>query len=209
LTLFQISSDCHLINCKGFHLGSNFIILCRDLAPPEYPSFDIQATMASSQSVGVSQSTLALKSTPTGKIQTTSSQPKVEYVKPDLVKLISVHDFEEVAKATYSAKAYAFYSSAATDLITHHANSEFYRKIMIRPQVMRNVKNVSIKRSILGCDSSAPFFVSPAAMASLAHPDGEMAIARGCGAEGIIQIVNPHSNCKSFLKKGCPNHSQV
>lgn len=64
---------------------------------------------------------------------------------------------------------------------------------MLRPRVMRNVAEVNTRRSILGCSSSAPFFVSPAAMARLAHPDGELALARGCANEGLIQVVSfPH-----------------
>jgi L-lactate dehydrogenase (cytochrome) len=123
----------------------------------------------------------------------TSTRPATTlepYTKPELHKLISAHDFEEVAKHTFTTKAFAFYSSAATDLVTHGWNSDFYRKIMIRPRVLRNVKNVQIKRKILGCDSEAPFFVSPAAMARLAHPDGECSLAKGCAGEGIIQIVS-------------------
>jgi L-lactate dehydrogenase (cytochrome) len=51
------------------------------------------------------------------------------------------------------------------------------------------VKKSAMKRSILGFKTNAPFFVSPAAMARLAHPDGELAIARGCAKEGLIQCV--------------------
>lgn len=111
------------------------------------------------------------------------------YTKPLLQSLISTHDFEDVARHLFTKKAFAFYSSAATDLVTHNLNSSYYRQILLRPRVLRNVKEVSIKRRILGCESSAPFFVSPAAMARLAHPDGEMALARGCAGEGIIQVV--------------------
>ena len=64
---------------------------------------------------------------------------------------------------------------------------------MLRPRVMRNVKEANIKRSILGCSSDAPFFVSPTAMAKLAHEDGELAIARGCTVEGLIQIASGNS----------------
>ena len=112
------------------------------------------------------------------------------YQKPELHKLISLEDFEKVAQQTLSPKAWAFYSSAATDLVTHRANSEFYRRIMMRPRVMRNIEKSSMKRSILGFPSDAPFFVSPAAMARLAHPDGELALARGCANQGIIQCVS-------------------
>ena len=120
-----------------------------------------------------------------------STQLSGSYTKPELFKLISIDDFEEVARETFTKKAFAFYSSAATDLITHHANSQFYRRIMFRPRILRKVRDVDMKRSILGYDSNAPFFVSPAAMAKLAHPEGELALAKGCASEGIIQTVGP------------------
>lgn len=109
--------------------------------------------------------------------------------KPALSSMISVHDFEDVARHSFSEKAYAFYSSAATDLVSHNANLMCQRKLLLRPKVLRNVKNVKTKRSILGSDSSAPFFFSPAAMATLAHEEGELAVARACGNEGIVQMV--------------------
>ena len=122
--------------------------------------------------------------------KTTGQQPNATpWTKPELFKLLSSHDFEEVADHVLTPKAWAFYSSAATDLVTHQDNQRFYKRIMFRPRVMRNVRKCAMKRSILGFDTSAPFFVSPAAMARLAHPDGELAIARGCGTEGLIQCV--------------------
>lgn len=110
-------------------------------------------------------------------------------VKPELRSLISVHDFEDVASRIFTAKSFAFFSSAATDLVSYQANMRCHQQLLLRPRVLRNVKNVSIKRNILGVDSSAPFFVSPAAMARLAHPDGELAIAQACGKQGIIKTV--------------------
>ncbi|KAI6912843.1 hypothetical protein D0869_02695 [Hortaea werneckii] len=114
--------------------------------------------------------------------------------KPALSSIISVHDFEDVARQSFSEKAYAFYSSAATDLVSHNANLMCQRKLLLRPKVLRNVKNVTTKRSILGSDSSAPFFFSPAAMATLAHEEGELAVARACANEGIVQMVSSNAS---------------
>ena len=122
--------------------------------------------------------------------QTTS---KDVYSKPELEKIISIHDFEQVAEKTLTPKAWAFYSSAAADLLTKSNNAEFYRRIMFRPKVMRDVTVANMKSSILGYSTSAPFFVSPAAMARLAHKDGELALARGCGGEDIIQCVSSNA----------------
>ena len=123
----------------------------------------------------------------------TQPQRPAPYTKPDLEKIISLQDFKEVASKTLSPKAWAFYSSAATDLNTLSKNAKFYQKIMFRPRILRNVDQVNTRRSILGCSSAAPFFVSPAAMARLAHSDGERALAKGCANEGLIQVVSSPS----------------
>lgn len=116
------------------------------------------------------------------------------YEKPHLHQLISAADFQEVARNTLTPKAWAFYSSAATDLVTHTQNKALTRRVLFRPRVLRDVKTVSTKRKILGCDSSVPFFVSPAAMARLAHPDGELALARGCANEDVVQCISSNAS---------------
>ena len=113
------------------------------------------------------------------------------FQKPELETLISATDFEQLAEKTFSPKAWAFYSSAATDLVTHRANKSLLRRLMWRPRILRDVTHVSMKRSMLGFESDAPFFISPAAMARLAHKDGELALAKGAASENIIQCVRP------------------
>lgn len=137
----------------------------------------------------IDHETLPTKDEETRDVNTSIATIAEDSIKPPLSRLISVHDFEDVARKTYTAKAWAFYSSAATDLVSHHANLHCHRKLLLRPRVLRDVRHIELKRRILGCNSSAPFFVSPAAMARLAHPDGELALARACGNENIIQTV--------------------
>ncbi|KAL2809987.1 FMN-dependent dehydrogenase-domain-containing protein [Aspergillus granulosus] len=114
--------------------------------------------------------------------------------KPPLETLINSHDFEDVASRTTSKKTWAFYSSAATDLITRDANKSCFDRIWFRPRVLRNVRSVDTKSRILGVDVSLPLFVSPAAMAKLIHPEGERAIARACESRGIMQGVSNNSS---------------
>ncbi|KAL3468295.1 FMN-dependent dehydrogenase-domain-containing protein [Aspergillus heterothallicus] len=114
--------------------------------------------------------------------------------KPPLEALINSYDFEHVASRTASKKTWAFYSSAATDLITRDANKSCFDRIWFRPRVLRNVRSVNTKSNILGIDVSLPLFVSPAAMAKLIHPDGERAIARACESRGIMQGVSNNSS---------------
>lgn len=110
--------------------------------------------------------------------------------KPPLETLINAHDFEIVASKTASKKAWAFYSSAATDLLTRDANKSCFDRIWFRPRVMRNVRHVDTRTSVMGVGSSLPLFVSPAAMAKLIHPEGERAIAQAACKKGILQGVS-------------------
>lgn len=109
--------------------------------------------------------------------------------KPPLQTLINSHDFELVASKTANQKTWAFYSSAATDLLTRDANKSYFDRIWFRPRVLRNVRNVDPATRILGADYKLPLFVSPAAMAKMIHPDGECAIARACESKNIMQGV--------------------
>ncbi|CEL02637.1 Putative Catalytic activity: [Aspergillus calidoustus] len=128
--------------------------------------------------------------------QPASENPEAvwENDKPPLETLINSHDFEHVASRTASKKTWAFYSSAATDLITRDANKSCFDRIWFRPRVLRNVRSVDTKSKILGVDVSLPLFVSPAAMAKLIHPEGERAIARACESRGIMQGVSNNSS---------------
>lgn len=128
--------------------------------------------------------------------QPPSENPQVvlDHEKPPLHTLINAHDFELVASKTASAKTWAFYSSAANDLITRNANKSCFDRIWFRPRVLRNVRSVDTRSKILGFDSSLPLFVSPAAMAKLIHPDGECAIAKACQNKGLMQGVSNNSS---------------
>ena len=121
---------------------------------------------------------------------TENPQVLLEHEKPPLHTLINSHDFEVVASKTASKKTWAFYSSAATDLLTRNANKSCFDRIWLRPRVLRNVRSVDASTQLLGVDSRLPLFVSPAAMAKLIHPDGELAIARACEHKGIFQGVS-------------------
>lgn len=117
-------------------------------------------------------------------------QVQLKNEKPPLFTLLSTHDFESVAEKTLAPKTWAFYSSAATDLVTHRANQSFFDRIWFRPRVLRNIRTRDTSGKILGQNVELPIMCSPAAMAKLVHPDGEKAIARACQSKRIIQCVS-------------------
>ncbi|GME48319.1 putative transporter [Neofusicoccum parvum] len=133
-------------------------------------------------------------------------QGKPEHGKPELHKAICAEDFARIASEHFTAKTWAFYSSAATDLVSHGWNKSLLRRIMLRPRILRDVSDVDTTTTMLGHSASAPFFISPAAMARLAHPDGELALARAAGSEGIVQCVSNNASfpLASIVEAGVP-----
>jgi L-lactate dehydrogenase (cytochrome) len=121
---------------------------------------------------------------------TEDAQPALRIgAKPPLSSLINSYDFEAVAEKTLTKKAWAFYSSAATNLVTRDANKSMFDRVWFRPRLLRNIRHIDTSTSILGQTVKLPLFISPAAMARLAHPDGELALARGAEKFGIAQCV--------------------
>ncbi|CAF3478903.1 unnamed protein product [Fusarium graminearum] len=127
---------------------------------------------------------------------------------PALDQILSANDFALAAQKALIPKAWAFYSSAATDLVTVTNNRELIRRVMLRPRILRNVSQVNIGRKILGLQSKAPFFMCPAAMATLAHPDGELGWSRAAASEGIFEIISSNASYSlpSIIGAAPPGH---
>ncbi|KAI0157233.1 FMN-dependent dehydrogenase-domain-containing protein [Xylariaceae sp. FL1272] len=111
-------------------------------------------------------------------------------VKPPLETILNAHDFRQVAQDTFTPKAWAFVSSAATDCLTHEWNSNAYNKIILRPRVLRDVSKVDLRTSMLGNPMTAPIFIAPTSMGKMFHPEGERELGRGAQAVGIPQCVS-------------------
>ncbi|KAL1952095.1 hypothetical protein VTO73DRAFT_1244 [Trametes versicolor] len=114
--------------------------------------------------------------------------------KPALSRMLSLRDIEDVARQVLSYKAFAYYSSAADDELTHQENIRAFSRFFFHPRVMRPVAQCDPSTTILGFKSSIPVFASGAALARLGHPLGEANITRGCARTGIIQMVSSNAS---------------
>ena len=126
--------------------------------------------------------------------ETPKAKPQSAEEKTPLSSIINANDFELAAKNSASAKTWAFYSSASNDLVTRDLNASLYPRILFRPRTMRKVMNISTETKLLGKPVSFPLFVSPAAMARLIHPDGELAIGRACKSRNIVQSISNNAS---------------
>ena len=61
------------------------------------------------------------------------------------------------------------------------------------PRVLRDVTDVSLSTRLLGEPSAVPWGVAPTTLQRAVHPDGELAMARGCAAAGSVLVVSSNA----------------
>ena len=113
---------------------------------------------------------------------------------PDMQSLLNLDEIEAVATKQISKKCWAYYYSAGDDLISKTFNNSVYKQILLRPRVFVDCTRCNTSTTLLGHKVGVPLYVSPAAMARLAHPAGEHGIAQGISEFGALQIVSNNAS---------------
>ncbi|PVH18603.1 uncharacterized protein CXQ87_001534 [Candidozyma duobushaemuli] len=124
------------------------------------------------------------------------SELRQEYIEnmPPISEIFRVSDFEYIAKKILPPSAWYYYSSAADDEVTLRENHNAFSRIFFKPRVLVDVSNVDLSTTLMGSPASVPFYSSATAQGKLGHPDGECSIAKGCGKEGVIQMISNYSS---------------
>ncbi|PWZ02914.1 hypothetical protein BCV70DRAFT_154001 [Testicularia cyperi] len=119
---------------------------------------------------------------------------------PSLGSVLNLDDFERIAESILSDQAWAYYASAADDEITKFQNRASFNRVVFRPRILRAIADVDSSVELIksksgeGFSSSLPLYISPAAMAKLGHPDGELNLTRGAGKAQIVQGISANAS---------------
>ncbi|HXN65446.1 MAG TPA: alpha-hydroxy acid oxidase [Candidatus Acidoferrales bacterium] len=105
-------------------------------------------------------------------------------------QLSCLSDFEAAAKGRVPHMAWEFFNGAAADEITMRWNLEAYQRIKLKPHVLVDVSKIDTRVHLLGQELAFPIILAPTAYHKLAHPEGELATARGAGAAHATMVVS-------------------
>lgn len=108
-------------------------------------------------------------------------------------KLLNLHDYEYAARQTLSEQVFGYYSSGADDEVTLRRNRTDFDRLQLRPRMLQGIAHVDPQITLFGRKMSWPVCISPMAMQKLAHPEGELAMARAAGATGTTMILSTAS----------------
>ncbi|XP_042149110.1 peroxisomal (S)-2-hydroxy-acid oxidase GLO3 [Ixodes scapularis] len=104
---------------------------------------------------------------------------------------ITVDDIERMALKNLDDGPRAYYQDGSEEQQTLKENMEAFRRLRLRPRVLRGVKHRDMTVTLLGRQRlSMPLGIAPAAMQKMAHPDGEEATARAAEKAGTVMILS-------------------
>ncbi|KAI8291177.1 Lactose permease [Colletotrichum sp. SAR 10_98] len=125
---------------------------------------------------------------------------------PPVSQILSISEMEHYAMKKLSPKAISYYASGTDDEVTKVGNGTIFRSILLRPRVFVDCTRCSLSTTILGNKVGMPIYVSPAAMAKLAHPVGEAGIAAACSKFQALQIISKNASMSpSAIVKAGPD----
>ena len=101
---------------------------------------------------------------------------------------INLYDYEARAKQAIPHNFWDFIEAGAMDMITTGRNRSAFESLSIRPRFLRDVDNRKLSTTVLGTEISFPVMISPAGGHKIAHPEGELATARGAGMSDTLMM---------------------
>ena len=103
---------------------------------------------------------------------------------------LNLSEVEALAKAVLPAQTWDYYAGGANDELSLAANRRAFDEVALLPRVLVDVSRRDASCTLLGRTVPAPIVVAPMAFQLLAHPEGELGIARACSAVGLPMTVS-------------------
>ncbi len=105
-----------------------------------------------------------------------------------------MEDLEARALARLEPAAAEYITRGAGGNDTRQANLDGWRRLQVRPHVLRDVSAVDTSTTVLGIPVAAPILVAPTAQQHLVCPDAECATARAAAATGTVMVSSMASS---------------
>ncbi len=101
---------------------------------------------------------------------------------------------EDQARGILPRAVYDYLAGGADDERTLQDNVAAWARLRLRPRILCDVSHVTVATTVLGTPVRLPVLVAPLAFHRVAHPDGELAMARGAAAAGSILVVSTRAS---------------
>ena len=110
---------------------------------------------------------------------------EVDPVARRLERAASVADLRRIARRRLPRGVFDYIDGAAEDERTLAANIDAYARVTFRPRVLRGVAEADASTTLLGRPLAYPLVLAPTGFTRIAHPQGELAVARSAARAGL------------------------
>ncbi len=112
------------------------------------------------------------------------------YIAGEPHPVVTADDWEAAAKEKLDPGPYGYIAGGAGAEATMRANSEALERWQLRPRMLAGNVKREVSVEVLGTSSPAPFLLAPIGVLSIAHEEGELAVARAARSTGIPLILS-------------------
>jgi lactate 2-monooxygenase len=103
---------------------------------------------------------------------------------------ISAEEWEARAAETLEPGPFDYIAGGAGSEATMRANLAAFERRRLRPRMLAGNSERDLSVDVLGTRSPAPLLLAPIGVLSIAHPDGELAVARAAAATGVPMVLS-------------------
>ena len=102
-----------------------------------------------------------------------------------LQKAASIEDLRKMARRRLPGGVFDYIDGGAEDEVAMDRNTRGFRDMEFVPRVLRDMGTVDTTGTILGRDVPFPLILAPTGFTRIAHPPGELAVARAAERAGL------------------------
>ncbi|MCY3645307.1 MAG: alpha-hydroxy acid oxidase [Acidimicrobiaceae bacterium] len=97
----------------------------------------------------------------------------------------SIEDLRRIARRRLPGGVFDYIDGGAEDEVAMDRNTRAFRDMEFVPRVLRDMGNVDTTGTILGHEVPFPLILAPTGFTRIAHPPGELAVARAAERAGL------------------------
>jgi 4-hydroxymandelate oxidase len=106
------------------------------------------------------------------------------------VDCVDLDALEQNARRVMRPESWVFCDTGADDEITAKENVDAWRRLKLRPRMLRDIVTIDTSVSLLGTRVDTPVMIAPTGRHNLFHAEGELATARGAAAAGALYVMS-------------------
>ncbi|KXJ30026.1 hydroxyacid oxidase 1 [Exaiptasia diaphana] len=114
--------------------------------------------------------------------------------KDSSVQAYCLEDFEKKAIPRLSDRARRFFVGGADEEFTLRDNVNAFKRIWLRPRMLRGITEVDMSTTVLGEQISMPICAAPTGFQKMAHQDGEVGSAIACARSKTMVCISTYSS---------------